>query len=147
MLINSYHAVGKLDSAAYFYTKYKKLIPHLNLTYSNSQYKPNLKIVEKNKVQNDYISYKNKSPIEIIGNKDLHYTLQFGAFTSPTNANYLKDKFKKNGYNSFIKKIDGKNGKLFAVRVGYFASKNIAERMGQIIKKGEKLNYMVVKIN
>ncbi len=147
VLINSYHAVNKKDSAAFYYNKYKRLIPHLNLSYSNSQYKPNLVIVEKDKQEGNFVSYKNQSPIQTHHEERMKYSLQFGAFTSPTNATYLKNKLETKGYNAFTKKIEGKNGKLVAVRVGYFESRSIAESVGRQIKKRENLDYMITTNN
>ena len=146
ILINSYNATGKQDSAIYFYNKYKKLIPHLNLTYNNSQYKPNLEIIKEDKKDKNFVSYENQNPLTD-DTSGFQYTLQFGAFTSPTNANYLKDKLNKNGYNAYTKKIEGKNGQLISVRVGYFESRRIAEKMGKNIKKHENLDFMIIKIN
>jgi len=147
VLINSYHATNKKDSAAFYYNKYKQLIPHLNLAYSNSQYKPSLAVVEKDKHDGNYISYKNQSPISTHHKERMKFSLQFGAFTSPTNATYLQNKLKSKGYNAFTKKIEGKNGKLVAVRVGYFESRAIAESVGRQIKKQENLDYMITTNN
>lgn len=146
ILINSFNAIGKQDSANYFYNKYKKVIPHLNLSYDNSQYKPNLEVIKADNKNVNFVSYENQNPIanDISGFK---YTLQFGAFTSPTNANYLKDKLSKSGYNAYTKNIQGKNGPLISVRVGYFESRRIAQRVGKKIKKRESLDFMVIKIN
>lgn len=146
VLINSYSAVGKHKNAEDTYQKYKKLIPHLNLTYSNSQYKTNLEIIKENNKKKNFVSYQNTNPVA----NDLsnfNYTLQFGAFTSPTNAQFLMDKLNKKGYKAYTKKIEGKNGPLISVRVGYFESKKIAQRMGKSIKKSEDLDFMVIKIN
>jgi hypothetical protein len=147
VLINSHHAIGNQDSAGYYYKKYKNLIPHLNLTYSNSQYKPNLAIVRDNSKEKDFVSYQNKSPLTTDEQTKFKYTLQLGAFTSPTNANLLKEKLEKSGYRPYTKKIEGKNGQLIAVRVGYFENRKIAEQMGDNIKDNENLDYMVIKIN
>ncbi len=147
ILINSYHAVNQKDSANYYYQKYKKILPHLNLTYSNSQFKPNLSIIEKSVPSNNYVSYRHKSPVEINKNDDLKFSLQFGAFTSPTNALYLRNKLKTKGYNAFTKKIEGQNGKLVAVRVGFFSTRRIAKSVGRQIKKRENLDYMIIKNN
>ena len=147
VLINSYHAVGKNDSAAFYYNKYKKLIPHLNLAYNNSQYKPKVEILEKNSLSDNYHSYKIKSPVEMRMPEELKISLQFGAFVSPANAAYLKNKLKSKGYNAYTKKIEGQNGQLVAVRVGYFENRNIAESVGREIKKKEKLDFMIIKAN
>jgi len=147
VMINSYHAVEKSDSAHFFYEKYIKLIPHLNLTYSNSQYKPNLEVIEKKDVRQDFVSYKNQSPVKYRDNSKYKFSLQFGAFTSPTNAMYLRDKLKAKGYNAYTKKIEGKNGPLVSVRVGYFENRKIATNVGKEIKKKEKLDFMIIKTN
>jgi hypothetical protein len=147
VMINSYHAVEKNDSARYYYDKYKKLIPHLNLTYSHSQYKPSLEIIEKKDVKENFVSYKNQSPIEFREKSNYKFSLQFGAFTSPTNAKYLSDKLKSKGYNAYTKKIEGKNGPLVAVRIGYFENRKIATNVGKDIKKKEKLDFMIIKTN
>ncbi|MBN2280840.1 MAG: SPOR domain-containing protein [Candidatus Marinimicrobia bacterium] len=147
IMINSYHAVDQADSANYFYEKYKNVIPHLNLTYDELQYKPSLEIVKKTELENNFVSYKNQAPGEFSIQSDDSYSLQFGAFTSPANALYLRDKLKSHGYNAYTKKIEGKNGPLVAVRVGYFENRKIAIDVGKEIKKKENLDYMVLKTN
>ena len=147
VMINSYHAVEKSDSSKYYYEKYKKLIPHLNLIYSNSQYKPSLEVIEKKNLKQNFVSYENQTPAEFQDNSKYKFSLQFGAFTSPTNAMYLRDKLKVKGYNAYIKKIKGKNGPLVSVRVGYFENRKIATNVGKEIKKKEKLDFMIIKTN
>ncbi len=149
MLLCSYCTVNKIDSAAYYYNIFLEKYPNLNLTFYDSQYQTDFTIIKENElVKTNYTSAENASTnIDDIQENDQQFVLQFGAFSSPTNALFLRNKLKSKGYNAYIKKITGNNGTLTAVRIGFFTTRRKAIKAGKQIKRKEKLEYMVVNSN
>lgn len=67
------------------------------------------------------------------------YRVQVGAYANVVNANFIKDKLKKQGFDTFIKKV----GNLYKVQVGAYSNKNNALNMLNKLKSLGYQTYLV----
>jgi len=76
------------------------------------------------------------------------YTVQAGAFKNSKDAAVLKHKLENKGYKTYIKKfMEGKNTKIFKVRIGEFADREKADTLALKLKNTEGLNAFVTLKN
>lgn len=72
------------------------------------------------------------------------YTVQAGAFKDPRDADGLKKKLEKRGYNTYINLSESKKeGSLYKVWIGEFSNRKEAEILSMEIKKAEGLQTFV----
>lgn len=73
------------------------------------------------------------------------FTVQAGAFKDKKEAETLKTKLEKKGYNITIVKETGKGGTFFKVRIGVFDTKKEAELFAIKLRKTEGLHAFAIK--
>ncbi|MEW6066827.1 MAG: SPOR domain-containing protein [Nitrospirota bacterium] len=72
------------------------------------------------------------------------YTVQVGAFKNISDANTLKEKLEKKGYNIYVIYSEAKqDGSLYKVMIGKFNTRKEAEILSLKLKKSEKLQSFV----
>ena len=104
------------------------------------------KEIQKNKENEKALAAKEpkKSQENQNAQKKVSYAVQIGAFKSAAEADALKAKFSKKGYNTsiFVSKTE-KHEKLYKIMVGEFSNKKEAELLSIKIKKAEGLRAFV----
>jgi len=76
--------------------------------------------------------------------ESIKYTIQVGAFRNAKDADTLKERLDKKGYNVYLSLSETKNHeKIHKVRVGEFSTRKQAEIVALKIKKAETLNTFV----
>ncbi len=78
--------------------------------------------------------------------KQTVYCVQVGAFKKKSDADRLRKRLNKKGYDAFINFSDqGKKGSWHRVRIGQFQKKQSAEKLAKVLLKKEKLKGLVLK--
>lgn len=75
------------------------------------------------------------------------YSVQLGLFSQQQNAIALMNKLKAKGYQSYLVKINGRNGTRYKVLAGRTAEKNQAKRLQQQLASAVKVSGFVVPGN
>jgi cell division septation protein DedD len=98
-------------------------------------------VKEKPEVQEQPVEIKQKGTVQKFAT---NFTIQVGAFSTLQNADELKEKFEKEGYQSNIFTIVSHGKKLHKVWVGEFQTYNDAKEFAAEVKKKFNLTSMVV---
>ncbi len=73
------------------------------------------------------------------------WVVQVGSFSKQRNAQLLRDKLRKQGYASFMERVDGKQRTTYRVRVGPELTRALAVKLQKRLAKKQKLKDTVVK--
>jgi len=150
---------GKEDTAKLFMETFKKKYPNIKLKKplklepeediaDNDKLKDKSKPKEKNKILKAVEDIKNKI-ISPKHDKRDHFSIQIGAYGNYENAGKVRDELIELGFNTRIDIIhlSTKNKDLYAVREGYFRSKEYAKNTQKKIKSRSGYTPIVVDIN
>lgn len=74
------------------------------------------------------------------------YSVQIGAFSKKANALKSYSQYKNKGYSIFMYSTKKQAKTMFLVRIGRFSTKKQAVHYAQKLKKAEKLDFYVVKV-
>ena len=149
LLAGSFRVRNMKDSADYYIYLYDEMYSELHIAekFIENQDKYTLSEVAQGSSRSSNIINTNRgsrtTAKQYLKKKNL-YSIQIGAFSVTANAYGIKDDLKARGYDAFIHQIKSKEKTLFAVRVGGFVTKAEAERFGKLLKKKEKMNYIIV---
>jgi len=152
---------GKEDTAKMFMNTFNKKYPNIELDNQEKLDSKEIVIDEKEKSKNDKSKPKEKSKIlkavEDIKNtiiepkhdKRDHFSIQIGAYGDYGNASKVRDELSSLGFNCRIDVIhlSTKNKDLYAVREGYFRSKEYAKNRQKKIKSRSGHSSIIVDIN
>ena len=150
---------GKEDTARLFMETFKKKYPNIKLDKhpdlkdkeelaKNNNNKEESKPKEKNKILKAVEDIKNKIIAPKRDKRD-HFSIQIGAYGSYENAGKVRDELIELGFNTRIDIIhlSTKDKDLYAVREGYFRSKEYAKNRQKKIKSRSGYSSMIVDIN
>ena len=150
---------GKEDTARLFMETFKKKYPNIKVdkhpdledkeeVAENSGDKEESKPKEKNKILKAVEDMKNKIIAPKRDKRD-HFSIQIGAYGSYENAGKVRDELIELGFNTRIDIIhlSTKNKDLYAVREGYFRSKEYAKNTQKKIKSRSGHTSIVIDIN
>tara|TARA_Y100001970_G_scaffold251613_1_gene324660 strand:- start:340 stop:1212 length:873 start_codon:yes stop_codon:yes gene_type:complete len=150
---------GKEDTARLFMDTFKKKYPNIKLekhpklelkeeVADNNKSKETSKPKEKNKILKAVEDIKNKIISPKYDKRD-HFSIQIGAYGDYENAGKVRDELIELGFNTRIDIIhlSTKNKDLYAVREGYFRSKEYAKNTQKKIKSRAGYTSIVVDIN
>ena len=151
---------GKEDTAKLFLGAFKKKYPHIKLEkHPNLQSKEEVTDNDKAKEKSKSNKGKNKilKAVEDIKNtiispkhnKRDHFSIQIGAYGDYKNAGNVRDELAELGFNTRIDIIhlSTKNKDLYAVREGYFRSKEYAKNTQKKIKSRSGYTTIIIDIN
>ena len=152
---------GKEDTAKMFMDTFNKKYPNIELDKQPKLDSKEIVMDEKEKLKDDKSKPKEKSKIlkavEDIKNtiiapkhdKRDHFSIQVGAYGDYGNASKVRDELIELGFNIRIDIIhlSTKNKDLYAVREGYFRSKEYAKNRQKKIKSRSGYSSMIVDIN
>ena len=127
LMINSFNAIGEIDSAKYYALIIKSMFPKIDTNVQNQD-----------KKLSQVFSFRKKT--ESLG----PYVVQIGAFSSKDNAKRLKLQVSQLGHDVVIKKVDSNDKIYYAVRVNRYKSKREAEEIGKDIKSKLGVSYRVL---
>tara|TARA_Y100001958_G_C21115749_1_gene461398 strand:+ start:173 stop:940 length:768 start_codon:yes stop_codon:yes gene_type:complete len=127
LMINSFNAIGEIDSAKYYALIIKSMFPKIDTNVQNQD-----------KKLSQVFSFRKKT--ENLG----PYVVQIGAFSSKENARRLKLQVSQLGHDVSINKVDSNGKSLFAVRINRYKSKREAEEIGKDIKSKLGVSYRVL---
>ena len=162
MYLRSLVLSGREDTASIYLKAFDKKYPNLVI---EDQLRKNLKDVEiksenvdlvlseekKDKVKNTILKKVEDIASSITSpnkNRKDHYSVQIGAYSSVQNATRVRDEIKEAGFNARIDLIylETKNKNLYAVREGYFKSKEYGRNTLKKIKSRTGYNCIIVDI-
>ena len=127
LMINSFNAIGEVDSAKYYGLIIQSMFPSIETNVDDNDNKLS-------QVYNFNKKIKNSGP----------YVVQIGAFSSKENAKRLKLQVSQLGHDVSINKVDSNGKTFFAVRINRFKTKVKADQIGKNIKSKLGVNYRVL---
>ena len=149
---------GKEDTAKLFLGTFKKKYPTIKLE-KNPKLQPKEEIADNKPKEEKKSKGKNKilKAVEDIKNtiispkhdKRDHFSIQMGAYGNYDNAAKVRDELAELGFNTRIDIIhlSTKNKDLYAVREGYFRSKEYAKNTQKKIKSRSGYTAIIIDIN
>ena len=162
MYLRSLILSGRKDTARIYLKAFDKKYPDLAI---DDQLKDNLKEIDPEAKEVDQESAKEETKdkssilqkVEDIAssitapnkNRKDHYSIQVGAYSSMQNAIKVRDELQEAGFNARIDLIylETKNKNLYAVREGYFTSKEYAKNTRKKIQSTTGYPCIIIDIN
>ena len=163
LFINAMIVSGSMDSAIYYTKPFKKQFPKLEsvIVEVKSDYEENAPPLQKKEIVNEpkkNQSKKQENKNIIVKIQDLldrvkddlsaplnEYSLQVGAFSKRSNAEYQRQIFLNGGYEARIESINSTGILLYIVRVGYYNSRTDAKRAQSDISSRLAISTIIVK--
>lgn len=127
LMINSFNAIGQVDSARYYGLLVESMFPQVETNLLKNEDKLNQVFDFKKKT-------KSGGP----------YVVQVGAFSSKENAKRLKLQLSQLGHDVSINNVESNGKTFYAVRINRFKSKSKAEQIGKGVKSKLGVNYRVL---
>ena len=125
LMINSFNAIGEVDSAKYYGLMIKSMFPQIDTKYEDKKISQVFSFQKRTK---------NMGP----------FVVQIGAFSNRANAKRLKLQVSQLGHDVTINKVDSNGKTFYAVRVNRYKTKNKAEQIGKVIKSKLGVSYRVL---
>ena len=158
LFLNSLIVSGHRDTAIFYSRVFKRQFPTLDV---DGKINNLLQEFEKSKTQKEQARAQSPEPVEIPGEYKADvtndqnesaitsgiYSLQSGAFSILENADQQKINLIIAGFDARITELYRNNKVLYAVRIGYFNSKENARQIGSQIKTKVDLDTIVVTNN
>ena len=155
LFLNSLIVSGQKDTAIFYSKVFQKQFPTLDVddkiskllrNYENSNLSSKIDIKKKsvNKEKKSYELGKSSISKKKANTKFENYTLQSGAFGLRKNAENQMIFLKGAGFDSRIIELDRKSKKLYVVRIGYYETKQEADKVAKTIKSTLDLFTIVI---
>ena len=155
LFLNSLIVSGQKDTAIFYSKVFQKQFPTLDVddkisnllrNYENSNFSSKIDIKKKsvNKEKKSYDLGKSSISKKKANTKFENYTLQSGAFGLRKNAENQMIFLKGAGFDSRIIELDRKSKKLYVVRIGYYETKQEADKVAKTIKSTLDLSTIVI---
>ncbi len=137
LYLNSLVISGDIDTARFYSRVFERQFPKMDLP-SNI-----IEIIQQEVSEKPSVEV--HKPTEVSPKIRNAFSLQVGAFSSKENAQRIVDKLNSRGFRARIEEISSGSNILFAVREGYYISKDKANIVGSNIKSRLDLDTIVVK--
>lgn len=166
LFINAMVVSGSMDSAIYYTKRFKKQFPKIDSAIAEVKldYQENIQPLQKKTIASKSDESK-KSQLKKKENKNIivkiqdlldrvkddlsaplnEYSLQVGAFSKRSNAEYQRQIFLNGGYEARIESVNSTGILLYIVRVGYYNSRSEAKRAQSDIVSRLAINTIIVK--
>jgi len=155
LFLNSLIVSGQKDTAIFYSKVFQKQFPTLDVddkisnllrNYENSNLSSKIYIKKKsvNKEKKSYDLGTSSISKKKADTKFENYTLQSGAFGLRKNAENQMIFLKGAGFDSRIIELDRKSKKLYVVRIGYYETKQEADKVAKTIKSILDLSTIVI---